>query len=127
MRSAVPASSSLNFLAGICAGAGINLITSVATGPETDVSVAKIALDSALWVLSAAFLTWAAQIVQRGERDAEFAMIGDEFTTVEKQDIREKRTRESWQAARLPIVLTVISLIGSIVLLPRFIHWSGLW
>ena len=49
-----PASSSLDFLAGICAGAGINVITLVAAGPAGPVPPARIALDAALWVLAAA-------------------------------------------------------------------------
>jgi hypothetical protein len=127
MRLAAPGSSSLNFLAGICAGAGINLITSVSVGPEVHVSIGKIAVDSALWVITAAFITWAAQIVQRGERDADIEMIGDELTAVEKRDIRAEIERKSWRSARLPVALTVISLIGSVMLLPGVIHWSELW
>jgi len=121
-----PASSSLNFLAGIFAGAGINLITSVATGPEADVSTGKIAFDSGLWVLAAAFLTWAAQVLQGGERDADL-VITQHLTDLEKHEIRQLYQRRSWRRARLPIALTLVSLIGSIVMLPRFIHWSGLF
>lgn len=125
MKAVHPASSSLNFLAGIFAGAGINLITSVATGPEADVSNTKIALDSALWVVTAAFLTWAAQVVQRGERDADLEIQG-RLTLAEKEEIRDHLERQSWRRARLPVILTVVSLVGSVVLLPRFIPWSAL-
>ena len=125
MKVALPASSSLNFLAGIFAGAGINLITSVATGPQAEVSTMKIALDSVLWVATAAFLTWAAQVVQRGERDADLETQG-RLTEVEKAEIRDHLERQSWRRARFPIILTVGSLIGSVIFLPRFIPWSSL-
>jgi len=128
MRIELPASSSLNFLAGIFAGAGINLLTSVAGGrsPDADVSTAKIVVDSVLWVLTAAFLTWVAQVVQRGERNAD-AAIRQSLTHAEKEEVRDAFERQSWQRARLPISLTVVSLIGSILCLPRLIHWSDLF
>jgi hypothetical protein len=124
VRIALPASSSLNFLAGIFAGAGINLITSVATGPEGDISSAKIAVDSALWVAAAAFLTWAAQVVHRGERDADMEIQG-RLTQEEKESIRDHLERRSWHRARYPILLTFLSVLGSVALLPRF-PWSAL-
>ena len=124
MKVVLPASSSLNFLAGIFAGAGINLITSVATGPEGAVVTSEVAADSALWVLAAAFVTWAAQVLQHGERDADLE-TSPTFSPEERTEIRQKHERISWKRAKLPILLTVISLIGSVALLPRFIHWSG--
>ncbi|AVT28192.1 MULTISPECIES: hypothetical protein [unclassified Plantactinospora] len=120
-----PAPSSLNFLAGIFAGAGINLITSVSTGPEGEVSTAKIALDALLWVLAAAFLTWAAQVLEHGERDADL-YIDRDFSDREKQDIREQYLRGAFRKARIPLVLTGIALVGAILLLPRFIQWGEL-
>jgi hypothetical protein len=122
----LPASSSLNFLAGIFAGAGINLITSVATGPEGGVSTIKIALDSALWVVAAAFLTWAAQAVQRGERDADL-LIAPNFSEGERREVRELHQRTALRHARLPLILTMVSLVGALVMLPRFIHWGALF
>lgn len=125
MRTFLPASSSLNFLAGILAGAGINLITSVATGPEGGVSLTMIGLDSALWVAAAAFITWAAQVVQRGERDADLE-INHLLSDREKREIRDMFERRSWRHARVPIVLTLVSVAGGVLLLPRFIPWSGM-
>jgi hypothetical protein len=124
MKVPVPAASSLHFLAGILAGAGINLITSVATGPEGDVGAGEIALDSGLWVLAAAFLTWAAQVLQHGERDADLYM-NVHFSDEERHEIREQSERAAWRRARIPVVLTVLSLAGAVVFLPRFIPWGG--
>jgi hypothetical protein len=126
MSLVLPASSSLNFLAGIFAGAGINLITSVATGPEADMSTGKIALDALLWVLAAAFLTWAAQVVQHGERDADLHIDRD-FSEPEKVEIREQHRRKAMKKARMPLLLTVVSLLAAFLLLPRLIQWSVLF
>lgn len=120
----LPGSSSLNFLAGIFAGAGINMITSVATGPAGGVSTLKIAFDSVSWVLAAGFLTWAAQLLQAGEREADL-QITRTFSPAERRQTRELHRRQSLQAVRLPILLTAISLVAAVALLPRFIRCSG--
>lgn len=122
----LPGSSSLNFLAGIFAAAGINMVTSVATSPEDGVSPLRIALDSAFWVLAAAFLTWAAQLLQSGERDADL-QIAPDFSTGERHEVRQLHRMRSLHAVRLPLGLTVVSLLVAIVLLPRFIRWSALF
>jgi len=122
----LPASSSLNFLAGIFAGAGINLITSVAAGPEVAVPMAKIALDSTLWVVAAGFLTWAAQVLQHGERDADL-LIAPDFSELERREVRDLHQKKALRQAWLPLILTLVSLVGAIALLPRFIHWSGVF
>jgi hypothetical protein len=119
----LPASSSLNFLAGIFAGAGINLVTSVATGPEGGASTGKILLDSTFWVLAAAFLTWAAQVLQNGERDADLDIDRD-FSEAEKQDIRQLNQRRALREALWPLVLTGAAVIASLLLLPGLIRWS---
>lgn len=116
----------MNFLAGIFAAAGINMITSVATGPEDGVSPVSIALDSAFWVLAAALLTWAAQLLQSGERDADLQIAAD-FSAGERREVRELYRMKSLQAVQLPLGLTVVSLLAAIALLPRFIRWSALF
>ncbi|MEU7757056.1 hypothetical protein AB0B57_31490 [Micromonospora sp. NPDC049101] len=125
MSIAVPAPSTLNFLAGLFAGAGINMLTSVSTGPAgTDVSTGKIALDSALWVVAAGFLTWAAHLFQAAERDADL-YIDRDFSEPEKQEIRQEYLRRALRRARLPLVMTVLALVCAVLLLPGFIRWSG--
>jgi hypothetical protein len=126
MKIALPPSSLLNFLAGIFASAGINLLTSVATGPEADVSTAKIAIDSCCWVVAAAFLTWAAQVIRRSERSTDVAAVNGLLSGEEKEEQRDAIREQTWRKARLPIALTVVSVIGSVILLPRLIHWGGL-
>ena len=130
MKVPLPASSSLNFLAGIFAGAGINLVTSVAGGrnPNAAASTTKIFVDSALWVVAAAFLTWVAQVVQRGERNADADVARrNRLTDAEKDEVRDLHERQSWGHARLPIALTVVSLFVSVLFLPGLVHWSDLF
>ena len=121
-----PASSSLNFLAGICAGAGINMITSVATGPESLVTPARIALDAGLWVLAAAFLTWAGQVVQQGERDADLEIAPD-FTERERREVRQAHQSGALRRARLPLGLTLAAVLGAVAMLPRLVDWGALF
>ena len=126
MLKSLPGSSSLNFVAGIFAGAGINMITSVATGPESGVSTLKIAIDSAFWVLAAGFLTWAAQLLQSSERDADLQITPD-LTPPERREVRNLHLSEALLAVRLPLGLTFVSLLAAVALLPRFIRWSALF
>ncbi|MDG4782566.1 hypothetical protein O7614_23175 [Micromonospora sp. WMMD961] len=125
MSIAVPAPSTLNFLAGLFAGAGINMLTSVSTGPaDPGVSTGKVALDSALWVVAAAFLTWAAHLFQAAERDADL-YIDRDFSEPEKQEIRQEYLRRALRRARLPLMMTVLALVCAVLLLPGFIRWSS--
>jgi hypothetical protein len=121
----LPASSSLNFLAGIFAGAGINLITSVATDQDGEFS-AQIGLDSALWVLAAGFLTWAANRLRRGERDTDL-LIAPDFTEGERRKVLELHTRRSLRQARIPLILTTVSLLLAVAGLPRLVHWGSIF
>jgi hypothetical protein len=122
VRLTLPAPSALNFLAGMFAGAGINMLTSVSTGPPGGVPTAKIALDSALWVFAAGFLTWAAQVIEHDERDADL-FIDRDFSEREKKDIREEYRRRASRRARLPIGLTMLALVAAVLMLPGLIQW----
>ncbi|MEV6813380.1 hypothetical protein [Micromonospora sp. NPDC051296] len=124
MSIAIPSPSALNFLAGLFAGAGINMLTSVSTGPpDPEISTVKVALDSALWVIAAAFTTWAAHLFQAAEREADL-YIDRDFGEAEKKQIREDHLRRALRRARLPLVLTGLSLVGAVLLLPGLISWQ---
>ncbi len=116
----------MNFLAGLFAGAGINMITSVATSPDSDAPALTIGLDSATWVLAAGFLTWAAQVLQSSERDADL-QIAPDFSPRERQQVRDLYRQESLRAVRIPLGLTLISLVAAIALLPGLIRWGALF
>ncbi len=110
----------LNFLAGLFAGAAINMLTTVSTDPAPDVSTRQVVLDSGMWVLAAGFLTWSAQILQRAERDADL-YIDRDFSHSERKEIRDEYLRLAFRHARLPLVLTAAALLAAILLLPRFL------
>ncbi|MER5456039.1 MULTISPECIES: hypothetical protein [unclassified Micromonospora] len=119
----IPAPSTLNFLAGLFAGAGINMLTSVSTGPpDPAISTAKVALDSALWVIAAGLTTWAAHLLQTAEREAELEIDRD-FSPAERSEVREVHLRKALRGARLPLGLTLLSLVGAVLLLPGLISW----
>ncbi|WP_433060203.1 hypothetical protein [Dactylosporangium sp. CS-033363] len=126
MKLRLPGPSSLNFLAGIFAGAGINLLTSVATGPEGTVSTGKVAVDSLCWVAAAGFLTWAAQLVEHGERDADL-YIDREFSDEEKREIREQYIGAAMRKAWAPLIGTLVAFVLALLLLPGLIHWAELF
>lgn len=62
----------LNFVAGLLAGAGINMLTSVETGP-TSVPTHNIVVDSVVWVAAAGFSAAAAHSSETAERRADLA------------------------------------------------------
>jgi hypothetical protein len=112
-------SSLLNFLAGLLAGAGINLLTAIETGPTTVASY-KIVVDSTAWVAASVFAAWAAHISDRAERRADLAMDED-FTAKEKDAILQseatKVARGFWGliGTTLVFVLLAVLLIPSLV------------
>jgi hypothetical protein len=120
-----PPSAALNFVAGVLAGAGINLVTSLATGPAGDASTGKIASDALLWVISAGCLTWAAQIVGDEEREAD-RVVSVDFSAEERREIRDRHRRVANKRARLPFALTLGFLAGAVLFLPNFVHWRSL-
>ncbi|PZG13159.1 hypothetical protein C1I95_24300 [Micromonospora craterilacus] len=123
MSIAIPSPSALNFLAGLFAGAGINMLTSVSTGPpDPEISTLKVALDSALWVIAAAFLTWAAHLLEAAEREADL-YIAKKFNEAEKKELRQEYRSRALRRARLPLVLTGLSLVSAVLLLPGLIGW----
>lgn len=119
----VPAPAALNFLAGVFAGAGINMLTSVSTGPDGNVRASAIAVDSALWILGAAFLTWGAHIFEEAQREAELHIDRD-FSDREKAEIREAQLLEARRRAAVPLLLTGIAISGAILLLPGLFPWG---
>jgi hypothetical protein len=119
-----PSPSSLNFLAGLFAGAGINMLTSVSTGPPNIPPATKLFLDSALWVIAAGFLTWAARALENAERDADL-YINRDFTEKEKREIRHEYVKAAIPRALPAFTLTLVSVVAAILLLPGLIQWHA--
>jgi hypothetical protein len=121
----LPSPSPLNFFAGLFAGAGINMLTSVSSGEPGQPSNLKLGVDSFLWVLAAGFLTWAAHILEDAEREATL-YIDRNMSENEKRDIRQAQLRRATPKAVKAIVLTGLSVVAAVILLPGLIDWSKL-
>jgi len=102
----------LNFVSGLLAGAGINLLTGVATGPAT-VSTRAIIIDSVVWVVAAVFAAGAAHVAEGAERKADLA-ITERFTAKEKQAIMSSAAAEVavsfWIQAAFGAVFVVLAV-----------------
>ena len=112
-------SSLLNFFAGLCAGAGINLLTAPATGP-TDVSAHRIVVDAAAWVVAAALCASAAHVAEGADRKAAAILrtvstLGEEEQHAVLRDQAAKVAGKFWGL----IALTVVALVLAVALIPR--------
>jgi hypothetical protein len=116
----LPAPPTLNFLAGLLAGAGINMLTSVATGPAEEVSTTRVVADSAIWILAAIFVSRLAQVVERGQQDADLHIDRD-FSASEIREIRSEYLRKAYANARFPLIAAIVAIVSAVLLLPRLI------
>ena len=108
----------LLFLGGLCAGAGINMLTSAATDPQ--LASAQLIVDSALWVVAAVLLTATANA--RGTAEAAAALATGPTWTAE--EIAEKRA-DVLREHRPRIVLlqagTAVMVVLAVVLVPNLV------
>ncbi|WP_306205003.1 hypothetical protein [Actinoplanes sp. RD1] len=112
----LPAPGLLNFLAGLFAGTGINLLTSSAVGDGGGLSVLTV-LDSSAWVLGAALVTVAATMLQNAE--AEAALLDSPmFEEAERREIRMLQRRPIARRAVLLMLGGLLSVVLAVVLLP---------
>ena len=109
----------LNFLAGLFAGAGINMLTSAATGPVGTSTVA-VAVDAGIWVLAAGASTWLAHVVEVVNREVE-RRLQDDFSPAEEAGVR--RSVRGGMAVRLraATVATVLAATLGVLFLPHFV------
>jgi hypothetical protein len=112
----------LNFLSGLSAGAGINMLTSVATDP--DISSIQIIADSTLWVVAAGLLTAVATTTVTMQAEVEQATTGlthDEISGV-------RASVNSTHRMRLQALsgAAVLALVLAAVLVPNLMPWRQL-
>lgn len=105
----------LNFVSGLAAGAGINLLTSL-SGVPTDAHTTTI-VDSIAWICAAVFLAATAQIVDGVERDAALA-IDNTLTKAERRAILHDEMTEVRTRYSIAIALSAASLVSSMALVP---------
>jgi hypothetical protein len=113
----LPSPTALTFLAGLFAGAGINMLTSAAVG-EAGGTTKMIIFDALAWVAAAGFLTSAAQRLDSAEREASFYIVDPNLSPVEKQAERGKQIEKVANATAALVGLTILALAAAILLLP---------
>lgn len=112
----LPSSSSLTFLAGLFAGAGINMLTSAAIG-ESGTSTWTIILDSLAWVAAAGFLTSAARRLDAADREASFYILDPNLSANEKRAVRERQLDKVARTTVVMVGLTGLALVAAVLLL----------
>lgn len=113
----LPSPTALTFLAGLFAGAGINMLTSTATG-ESGATAKAVALDAIAWVTAAAFLTTAAHQLDIAEREAGFHIMDANLSADEKRAERNHYFDKIAGVTAALIGLTLLSVLAAILLLP---------
>jgi hypothetical protein len=108
----------LHFLAGLCAAAGINMLTSVATEPGP--GAARIIVDSALWIVGAALLTTMATIKANAEAAADRAH-NPRLSPAENRDGREEILAGPRVRAGAFGVASALVLAAAVLLVPNVI------
>ena len=102
----------LNFLSGLAAGAGINMLTSIEGGSTA--SHRAIVSDSLLWIAVAVLLAYAAHLSDTVDREASLVM-SDSLTAEERKIvIKEKASphmRRYTFSFSLGIALTVVAAV----------------
>ncbi|MEY9931320.1 hypothetical protein ABH926_005969 [Catenulispora sp. GP43] len=105
----------LNFLAGLAAGAGINLLTSIEGGSHFPRG--QVVVDSGLWILDAMLLAYAAHLAETVEREAALA-FDNTLSAEEKRDIMRDEVDKRRLRYHGSIVLGVVGMVVSMVLVP---------
>jgi hypothetical protein len=116
----LPSPTALTFLAGLFAGAGINMLTSAAVG-EAGGTTRMIVLDALAWVAAAGFLTAAAQRLDGAEREASVYIMDPNLSPIEKQAERAKQIEKVANATAVLGGLTILALVAAILLLPGLV------
>lgn len=103
----------LNFIAGLLAGAGINLLTSLESGP-TSVSARGIVVDSLIWIVAAIFVAAAARVAEAAEQRADLSMSKN-FTPELNREIRREIAAEIslrfWLLTLISVAFVAVAFI----------------
>jgi hypothetical protein len=105
----------LNFLSGLAAGAGINLLTSIEGGSTA--SPHRIIVDSAFWVIVAAGLAYAAHLAETVERGVSLVIDGN-LSEAERREVYAAQAGQVRFRYRLILGISGVLTILSIVLIP---------
>jgi hypothetical protein len=110
----------LNFLSGLAAGAGINMLTSIEGGSNAQLH--QIIIDSAIWIIAAMCLAYAAHLAELVEREADRvidrALREDERRAVRKDEAYKVRWRY-----RITMTSSAVTAVSAAVLIPGLIKY----
>ena len=112
-------SSLLNFLSGLFAGAGLNLITQAQTGPLTQPKWAVL-VDAVPWIAASVFTAWAGHLVAGAERESELKITAG-LTDAERHAVTNAEKRKVQRNYRILIAAAAASFAGALVLTPGFL------
>ena len=110
-------SSLLNFISGLAAGAGINLLTSISGAADRSKSLTVC--DSVIWVVAAAFLAYAGHLSDQVER-AVAMVIDNTLTKSEKEAVVSNEESQVKWRYRVAVGLSGLGLITAVFLIPGF-------
>jgi hypothetical protein len=110
----------LNFLAGLAAGAGINLLTSIEGGSTAPKH--EIVTDSLIWVIAATCLAYAAHLTEGVENRAAQAS----GTTLNDDDkralLKDEAYRVRWRY-RFTITMSGATSVAASILIPNLLKY----
>jgi hypothetical protein len=112
----------LNFMSGLAAGAGINLLTSISGTPNPQKW--PIVVDSGVWVIAAACMAYAAHLMETADREAAL-VIDNTLTKRERSAVlrdEESRVRGPY---RVSLGLSLVFLILAVLLIPGLLGTQG--
>ena len=112
-------SSLLNFLSGLFAGAGLNLVTQAQTGPLAEPKW-TVFLDSVPWIMASVFTAWAGHIVAGAERESDLK-IRDGLTEAERKAVIRAEQRKVERRYRMLMAASGLGFAGALVLTPGFL------
>jgi hypothetical protein len=107
-------SSSLNFLSGLLAGAGINLLTGIVGGSSGTNYIPQIEEDSAVWVLASILAAAAAHIAEQADQKANLAITPDMSRQLKETIIRdevEQVALKFWIIVGLALIATLAGIL----------------
>jgi hypothetical protein len=99
----------MNFLAGLYAAAGINILTTLEIGGASPhgPSAEGLGIDASAWIVAAVFQAWAAHIAENVDQEATL-LIDPLLSEKERKDIRISKARK-W-ARRFWIIMFITGL-----------------
>ncbi|GAA2008704.1 hypothetical protein GCM10009838_88670 [Catenulispora subtropica] len=109
----------LNFVSGLAAGAGINLLTGLSGMPNP--SRVPTITDSVIWVVDAAFMAHAAHLAEGADRAA--SLVIDNTLTQDERSavIDDEAFRVRWPY-RVSIALSGLFLLAAVLLIPGLLR-----